>query len=222
MNDADRGCGLPFVLDGVRIAPRELPIAPEIALYLMQDDYPEHSLQQAECARLMEAPPYWAFCWGGGQALARWILDNPAAVRGREVIDFGAGSGVAGIAAARSGAQEVTCVDTDADALLACLSNARLNKVALKTAPSCGLSPESLLLAADVCYEEKGLSGVLEHMLNGGDVIVAESRLKDLSERFPRLRKVSEYRVRTFPDLAESENYDAVHIFCSYQLAKIP
>ena len=84
---------LPFVLDGVRIEPRKLPQVPEISLFLMQDEYPEQNLQQADYQRLMSAPPYWAFCWGGGQALARWILDNPAVVAGRRVVDFGAGSG---------------------------------------------------------------------------------------------------------------------------------
>lgn len=213
---------LPFVLDGVRIEPRILPIAPEISLYLMQDEYPEQSLCQPDYQRLVEAPPYWAFCWGGGQALARWILDNPNWVAGRQVVDFGAGSGVAGIAAALSGAAAVTCVDVDEDALLACQHNGQLNGVSIATARQLDLERRPLLLAADVCYEESGFSGVLEYMLTGGDVIVAESRLRDLAERFPRLRKVNEFRVRTFPDLEESENYDAVHIFCSYQKSKIP
>ena len=213
---------LPFVLDGVRIEPRTLPQVPEISLFLMQDEYPEHSLQQADYQRLMEAPPYWAFCWGGGQALARWILDNPGEVRGRKVVDFGAGSGVAGIAAAKVGASDVLCVDIDEDALVACHRNAQLNGVALRTAPSMSLQNGELLLAADVCYEDEGYSGVISHMMSGGQVIVAESRLRDLSERFPQLRLVKQIQVRTLPDLAESENYDLVHIFCSYQSAKKP
>lgn len=213
--------GLPFVLDGVHIEPRTLPIASEISLYLIQDDYPGQSLGSSDSSRLMDAPPYWAFCWGGGQALARWILDNPQAVRGRAVLDFGAGSGVAGIAAAKSGAARVMCVDVDQDALLACEHNGKLNSVQLETSTSCCLGKGPLLLAADVCYEEQGFSAVIEHMLSGGDIIIAESRLRDLSERFSMIKKVGEYRVRTFPDLDESENYDSVHIFCSYKLAKI-
>jgi predicted nicotinamide N-methyase len=211
---------LPFVLEGVRIAPRALPIAPELSLCLMQDDYPDDALQEADSARLMDKPPYWAFCWGGGQALARWILDHPSVVAGRRVVDFGAGSGVAGIAAAKSGAQSIVAVDIDPDALAICAINARLNEVPIGSSTLLGKVEDELLLAADVCYEEAGFSGVLERILAGGDVIVAESRMRDLSERFPQLNKVAQYRVRTFPDLNESENYDLVHIFCSYQLVK--
>lgn len=214
--------GLPFVLDGVRIEPRKLPQVPEISLLLMQDEYPEQNLQQTDYQRLMEAPPYWAFCWGGGQALARWILDNPHAVRGRRVVDFGAGSGVAGIAAAMAGAAHVLCVDTDGDALIACDRNAQLNGVELETATTMSLHQGELLLAADVCYEDKGYSGVIGHMISGGEVIVAESRLRNLAERFPQLQLVGQSQVRTLPDLDESENYDLVHIFCSHHQGKKP
>ncbi|HAG93130.1 MAG: protein methyltransferase [Pseudomonadales bacterium] len=212
---------LPAILDSVQISPRHLPKVPEIALYLMQDQVPEHHLQQQDYQRLMEAPPYWAFCWGGGQALARWILDNPAVVQGRRVVDFGAGSGVAGVAAALAGAEAVVCVDIDDDALTACRCNGELNGVSLQTSRSLALTNGELLLAADVCYEDTGYSGVINHMAAAGDVVVAESRLRNLAERFPQLRRVGEMRVRTLPDLEESENYDLVHIFRSYQFPKI-
>lgn len=222
MASADVAGDLPFVLSGVHVEPRQLPIAPEITLHLMRDDFPQESLGQADAARLMNAPPYWAFCWGAGQALARWILDNPQAVRGRNVVDFGAGSGVAGIAAGRAGAAQVSCVDIDNDALAACAKNSQINNVCVQLASEFCPGERSLLLAADICYQEQGFVGVIEYMQSGGDVIVAESRLRDLSERFPKLTKVGEYRVRTFPDLDESENYDAVHIYCTYQLSKKP
>src|SRR3990167_2021154 len=94
---------LPFVLDGVRLEPRRPPPLPAIELLLMADQYPDQALAGADYHRLMAQPPYWAFCWGGGQALARWILDRPGQVAGRHVVDFGAGSGVAGVAAGRGG-----------------------------------------------------------------------------------------------------------------------
>jgi len=213
---------MPQVLDGVQIKPRPLPKVPEIALYLMQAQVPEHRLPQEDYHRLMEAPPYWAFCWGGGQALARWILDNSEVVRGRHVVDFGAGSGVAGIAAALAGAESVTCVDIDEGALVACRQNASLNQVVLETSADLALTSGELLLAADVCYEDKGYSQVINHMRVGGDVIVAESRLRDLADRFSQLSRADEFLVRTLPDLDESENYDLVHIYCSYQFPKKP
>ena len=208
---------LPFVLDGVQFQPRQLPIAPEIQLYLMQDDYPEQNLDQNNYQRLMQAPPYWAFCWGGGQALARWILDHSAVVAGRCVTDFGAGSGVAAIAALKAAAHQACAVDIDLGALQACEANAKLNGVSLTVEPQLPFPgvQDSILLAADICYEDSGFEGVLSHIEQGSDALVAESRLRNLSQTLPALQKVAEYQVRTFPDLDESENYDLVQIFAT-------
>lgn len=204
---------LPFVLDGVRIEPRRPPLLPEIELLLMADQYPDQALTGPDHHRLMAQPPYWAFCWGGGQALARWILDRPKQVTGRHVIDFGAGSGVAGIAAALAGASTVVAVDIDPDALRMSDRNARANGVALTTATACDNWAGSLLLAADICYEEAGYAAVLAHVAAGGAAIIAESRLRDLHQRHPCLQPVAQFQVRTFPDLDESENFDQVRIF---------
>jgi predicted nicotinamide N-methyase len=171
---ADRNV-LPFVLEGVKIEVRELPATPAIKLYLMADDYPQESLPQMDYQRLMSAPPYWAFCWGGGQALAQWILNHPELVRGQAVVDFGAGSGIAGIAAALAGAKSVLCVDVDPGALCACQRNATLNDVAIATSDRMQNLDGALLLAADVCYEDEGYAGVINHVINGGRAIVAES-----------------------------------------------
>jgi len=204
---------LPFVLDGVRIEPRRPPLLPEIELLLMADQYPDQALAGPDYHRLMAQPPYWAFCWGGGQALARWILDRPEQVAGRHVIDFGSGSGVAGIAAALAGASAVVAVDIDPDALRMSARNARANGMAVDTAISCNACHDSLLLAADICYEEAGYAAVLAHIAAGGAAIIAESRLRDLHLRHPHLQPVAQFQVRTFPDLEESENFDLVRIF---------
>ncbi len=208
---------LPTILVGVGCKQTALPLTPLIKLYLLQDDYPRHSLVHGDYARLMDAPPYWAFCWGGGQALAKWILDNPGFVEGRRVLDFGAGSGVAAIAALKAGAASAVAVDIDPGALQACRANAQLNHVDLPTLSCLPVSSDCLLLAADICYEEEGLSAVVAHIDNGGEAIVAESRLRDLCSRFPNLEKVAKYQARTLPDLDESEKFDLVHIFRSKQ-----
>ncbi|HVL01491.1 MAG TPA: 50S ribosomal protein L11 methyltransferase [Dongiaceae bacterium] len=204
---------IPFILDGVQIEPRRPPQLPEIELLLMADHYPDQSLAATDYHRLMAQPPYWAFCWGGGQALARWILDQPQQVAGRAVVDFGAGSGVAGIAAGLAGATEVIAVDIDPDALRLCTLNGVANGVSLKTATSFNGLRHALLLAADICYEEAGWAGVLAHIEAGGDAIVAESRLRNLHHRHSALQLVAAYQMRTFPDLEESENFDEVRIF---------
>ena len=206
---------MPFVLAGVEFCARTLPLIPELELHLMQDNYPQGSLDQEDYLRLMTAPPYWAFCWGGGQALARWILDYPGWVSGREIVDYGAGSGVAAIAALRAGARAAHAVDIDVDALQACRANGVLNGVKIATHTNLPSIDGALMLAADICYEEDALNSVTEHIDRGGEALIAESRLRDLSERFQPLQLIAEYRVRTFPDLDESENYDLVHIYRS-------
>ena len=213
MNDFN---SLPTILSDVRIDVRHLPQVPEIKLYLLQDDYPTRNLAEDDYLRLMANPPYWAFCWGGGQALARWVLDNAKYIAQRSVVDFGAGSGVAGIAAALAGATRVLAVDIDSAALQVCLKNARLNRVTLEVSPACGVSAASIMLAADVCYEGEGLEGVMQHLQNGGDLLLAESRLRDISSLLPQLKKITQYRIRTYPDLDESERYDQVDLYSTF------
>ncbi len=220
MNSADSRPELPFILEGVHVERRRLELVPEIALLLLADDYPDQPLDAADYHRLMAQPPYWAFCWGGGQALARWVLDHPRVVAGRHVIDFGAGSGVAGIAAALAGAGSVLAVDIDPDALQVCQINAEYNPppagaLHFSTATRFQPDPDALLLAADICYEEAGFAAVIEHIQAGGAALVAESRQRDLHERFPLLQRVAEFQVRTFPDLLESENFDRVQVFAT-------
>lgn len=204
---------LPFILDGACVQPRRLPLVPEIELLLLADDYPGQSLAAADYHRLMAQPPYWAFCWGGGQALARWILDAPLRVQGRDVIDFGAGSGVAGIAAALAGAARVQAVDIDPDALYACKANAARNRVTLETSTVFAADRAPLLLAADIGYEESGFDAVIAHVDAGGAAIIAESRQRDLHRRFPRLLCAACFQVRTFPDLHEADCFNNVQIF---------
>lgn len=130
------------------------PLCPELALWLVAEDVD----LEAGCDALREgqAPPYWAFCWGAGQALARYLLDHPTEVAGRRVVDFGAGSGVAGIAAAIAGARSVTCVDLDSAAREAALANARANELPDGLVGTATDVPGDwdVFLASDVLYEE--------------------------------------------------------------------
>ncbi|MGB0696016.1 MAG: class I SAM-dependent methyltransferase [Rhodospirillaceae bacterium] len=134
------------------------PLVPELTLHLATELTPlweatEETLQQTGLP-----PPFWAFCWAGGQALARWVLDNPDAVEGRRVMDFATGCGVAALAAAKAGAERVQGNEIDAYALTALRLNAALNKV--RVAPLDGDVIGSVdrawdvVLAADVLYEK--------------------------------------------------------------------
>jgi predicted nicotinamide N-methyase len=132
------------------------PLVPEIRLHLATEITP---LWQATEARLAEsgvAPPYWAFAWPGGQAVARHILDHPALVAGKRVLDFAAGSGLAAIAAAMAGAASVEAAEIDALACAAIALNAAANGVVVACRAADlvdGPGAWDVVLAGDVCYE---------------------------------------------------------------------
>jgi predicted nicotinamide N-methyase len=124
-----------------------VPLAPEISLYLESNSAGLFDHTGGEF-RSDEPPPFWAFVWAGGQALARYVLDHPETVAGKRVHDLATGSGVAAIAAARAGAAQVVATDLDPAATRAAQRNAAANDVTLGDIPD---RPE-VILAGDVFY----------------------------------------------------------------------
>src|ERR1044071_7481069 len=108
-------------------------MVPEFKLWLASEYVPIWQATEAWLEEQNIDPPYWAFCWPGGQAIARYLLDNPERVRGKRVIDFAAGSGVSAMAAARAGAAAVVANDIDALSLVAARLNAVANSVNIET-----------------------------------------------------------------------------------------
>ncbi|HYA52409.1 MAG TPA: hypothetical protein VEG33_14700, partial [Streptosporangiaceae bacterium] len=86
---------------------RCVPLVPQIRLHQASDPISLWQHTELAAGRTGLDPPFWAFAWAGGQALARYLLDHPEAVRGRQVIDIASGSGLVAIAAARAGAAAV-------------------------------------------------------------------------------------------------------------------
>src|SRR6266849_7031179 len=107
------------------------PLVPEIRLHLATEVTPIWQATEESLARFGTPPPFWAFAWAGGQALARYLLDHPESVAGREVLDLGSGSGIVAIAAAMAGAKSVTASEIDPFAAAAIGLNAALNGVAV-------------------------------------------------------------------------------------------
>jgi len=132
------------------------PLVPEIRLHLASEITPLWHATEASLARAQLPPPYWAFAWAGGQALARHVLDHPALVRDHTVLDFGAGSGLVAIAAAKVGAR-VTAAEIDPFAAAAIALNAELNGVAITIERTDVIgrepAPWQTVLAGDMCYE---------------------------------------------------------------------
>lgn len=141
------------------------PLIPEFRLHLATEITPLWQATEATLETVGLPPPYWAFAWVGGQAVARHILDHPELVRGRRVLDFAAGCGLIALAAARAGAAAVTAVDIDPFALAAIRLNAAANglEVAVSSqnvvgAARCGAE---VVLAGDVCYERPMAEAVI-------------------------------------------------------------
>ena len=134
-------------------------MVPEFKLWLASEYVPIWQATEAWLEEQNIDPPYWAFCWPGGQAIARYLLDNPEQVRGKRVIDFAAGSGVSSMAAARAGAASVLANDIDALSLVAAQLNAKANGLSFAIsvedwlAGPDGAPAADVVIAGDVCYE---------------------------------------------------------------------
>lgn len=134
------------------------PHTPEIRLHLATELVPIWQKTEEELAAIGVPPPFWAFAWAGGQALARYLLDHGDSVRGRRVLDFASGSGLSAIAAAKAGAAEVLATEIDPFAIAAIALNAAANGVAVASTLEDVIGRDDgwdTVLAGDVCYERE-------------------------------------------------------------------
>ena len=202
------------VLKSGKITLTRLPLTPEIQLYLLNQDYPQHNLTREETQALMNEPPFWSFCWSSGQVLARWIMERKQLVEGRRVLDFGTGSGIVAVAAALSGARKVLACDIDPVSLEAVTANADLNHVEIEVSrdfESSSLEGLDVILAADVLYDKEIFPLVNRFPELAPDVILADSRVRDLI--LDPYHKIGEGQAVTCPDLHEPEEYRQVSIY---------
>ena len=182
-------------------------LVPEIALHLATEVTPLWHATEASLETTQLPPPFWAFAWPGGQALARLLLDQPALARGRTVLDFAAGCGIGGIAAALSGASKVTCSEIDRFAAAALRLNSALNKVTIDIAETDVLAVPAqrydLILAGDVCYEkpmaERAVAWLTAAVESGAEVLLADPGRSYLPSK--GLTKLAAYDVPTPLDL---------------------
>ncbi|WP_281271663.1 class I SAM-dependent methyltransferase [Isoalcanivorax indicus] len=203
---------LQALLPQARLAWTALPAAPSLSLWLLDDILGGERLEPEVINALMDAPPYWSFCWASGQVLADWLLAHPEQVAGRTVLDVGSGSGVVAIAAARAGAARVLACDLDPVARTAIALNAAGNDVQLEVLAALPerLDQVDLLLAADILYDRDNL-GLLETFRSVPTVILADSRVPDLNP--PGYQRMQEATATTWPDLGESTQFNRVRLF---------
>src|SRR5947209_18566470 len=187
-----------------------VPHAPEIRLYLADEATALWEKTEEALQEIGLPPPFWAFAWAGGQALARYLIDSPAVAAGKRTLDFAAGSGLVGIAAMLAGAKDVLCADIDPYCEAAVALNAAANGVV------CGFTSDDLLeapppgwadviLAGDICYEKPLAERVLAWLgaarSGGATVLIGDPG----RSYFPRsgLTKLAEYQVPTTRELED-------------------
>jgi len=183
------------------------PLVPEIKLHLATEVVPLWRATEEELAEAGLPPPYWAFAWAGGQALARYVLDHPALVQGKQVLDIGAGSGLVGLAAVKAGAAQVLAADIDAFACAAIRLNAQANDCALAVTQEdlIGIAGAwDVILVGDLFYERQ-LAERLQAWLKPMSAVVL---LGDPGRNyFPKtnVEKLASYSVQTTRDLEDRE-----------------
>ena len=204
---------LDFIRANTRLLP--VPLVPEISLHLAEESLPIWQKTEEQLGEMNVPPPYWAFAWAGGQALARYLLDNPALVAGRRVLDLGAGSGLTAIAAMLAGATHALAADIDALALSAISLNAAANAVAIETTPADLLAPGGdlraldceVVLVGDLFYErplaERVLAFIEAAGVRGAEVLVGDPCRSYFPKK--RFRQVAEYVVPVTRELEDAE-----------------
>jgi predicted nicotinamide N-methyase len=186
------------------------PLVPEIKLYLATEVVPLWRATEEELEKIGVPPPYWAFAWAGGQALARYVLDHPALVAGKQVLDIGSGSGLVGLAAAKAGAASVLSTDIDAFSCAAIHLNAAANGLEITVTQDDLIGTDcawDVILVGDLFYE-RPLAERLLHWLHG---LRADSLLGDPGRTyFPKtgVEKCAAYQVQTTRDLEDREIRD--------------
>ncbi|PHY17942.1 methyltransferase [Caulobacter sp. BP25] len=196
-----------FIRENTRLqAP---PHTPELSLHLADEVTPIWKLTEEALEEIGLPPPFWAFAWAGGQALARYILDHPELVAGKHVIDFATGSGIVAVAAMKAGAASVLAADIDIFCEAAVGLNADANNVEiaftdqnLLTAPP----PQAdVLLAGDICYERPMAQAVMAWLAQGraagAAVLIGDPGRTYFSK--DGLEKLAEYQVPTTRELED-------------------
>lgn len=189
---------------------QEAPLVPEIRLHLASEVVPLWQATEEALSRMGLPPPFWAFAWAGGQALARYILDHPDAVAGKRVLDFASGCGIAAIAAAKAGAARVEASEIDAFALAALQLNSDANAAGIAASGEDLIGKDEgweVVLAGDICYERELAERVFAWLqalsARGARVLIGDPGRNYLPK--DGLERMISYAVKTTRELEDSD-----------------
>jgi predicted nicotinamide N-methyase len=199
-----------FILENTRLQPP--PATPELQLWLADEVTPLWQLTEAALQEAGLPPPFWAFAWPGGQALARYILDHPQEVAGRRVLDLATGSGIVAVAAMKAGAAEALAADVEPFCEAAVALNAAANGVAVGFTAEDLLGgeppPFDVIAAADVSYEKPTADRVCAWLgraaAKGARVLTADPYRTYFDPS--GLEQLAEYEVATTTDLEDRDS----------------
>tara|TARA_R110002167_G_scaffold20378_2_gene74503 strand:+ start:8157 stop:8918 length:762 start_codon:yes stop_codon:yes gene_type:complete len=212
------------MLPGSYVRRQHLAACPELQLWLVAPECINRPFSAEEQQRIAAYPAYWAVCWPGGLAMARYILDHPQLVRNKAVLDLGCGSGLVAIAAARAGAKRVIACDLDQQALAACRANAELNQTRQNNNElefctdfhrTDGID---IVLAADLLYDHHNHTLLDEFMTISQQVWLSESRAADIQH--PAFDHIGQHHYATEPDSGHPDPYATSLLYCSRPGAK--
>ncbi|MEZ5925459.1 MAG: methyltransferase [Hyphomicrobiaceae bacterium] len=187
------------------------PLVPEVRLHLAEESLPIWQRTEEELGEEGLPPPFWAFAWAGGQALARYVLDHPEIVRANRVLDLAAGSGLVAIASMRAGAMSAVAAEIDAFAIEAIRLNAEVNGMAIEAVEAdllLGAVPTAdLILVGDLFYEkplaERALAWLRRCRLAGRDVLIGDPGRSYLPKE--ALEAIAHYEVPVTRELEDAE-----------------
>jgi predicted nicotinamide N-methyase len=202
-----------FIIANTLLLP--VPLVPEIRLHVADEAVPLWTKTEDEINEIGLPPPFWAFAWAGGQALARYILDHPETAAGKTVIDLASGSGIVAIAAAKAGSARVMAYDIDGFARMAIELNARQNDVTIEVCGDDLLAGAAApfaqtILAGDIFYEADTAKRAFDFLdgkaAQGAMVLIGDPGRSFLPK--DKLRKIADYNV---PVSRELEDTDIKH-----------
>ncbi len=187
------------------------PLVPEVQLRLAEESLPIWQKTEEQLGEEGLPPPFWAFAWAGGQALARFVLDNPQTVASKRVIDLAAGSGLVAVAAMKAGAASVVAAEIDAFAVAAIALNAEINGVAVEAVErdllGSGVPEAQVILVGDLFYEkplaERTLTWLRQCQAAGLDVLIGDPGRSYLPK--DALTAVAHYDVPVTRELEDAE-----------------
>lgn len=198
-----------FIRANTKVLPP--PLVPEISLHLAEESLPIWQKTEEELGEMNVPPPFWAFAWAGGQALARYLLDNRELVAGKRIWDVGSGSGLSAIAAGLAGGAEVAAFDIDRLSLVAMALNAELNGVSVRASSDDVLDRADVdvdvLLVGDLFYERtvaERVLGLVDWTSRSGALVLIGDPQRGY---FPkgRFECVAEYQVPVTRELEDAE-----------------